>query len=37
MASGETADVLSDYKNRAEEKADRGEFMPWQTVNHGNS
>ena len=28
MASGETADVLSDYKNEALEKADPGEFMP---------
>ena len=37
MASGETADVLSEYKNRAKEKADPGEFMPWQIVNHGNS
>ena len=26
MASGETADVLSEYKNRAREKADPGEF-----------
>ena len=37
MASGETADVLSEYKNRAKEKAGPGEFMPWQIVNHGNS
>ena len=37
MASGETADVLSEYKNRAKEKADPGEFMPWQIVNHGHS
>ena len=28
MASGETADVLSEYKNRAREKADPGEFIP---------
>ena len=28
MASGETADVLSEYKNRAKEKADPGEFIP---------
>ena len=27
-ASGETADVLSEYKNRAREKADPGEFIP---------
>ena len=26
MASGETADVLAEYKNRAREKADPGEF-----------
>ena len=28
MASGETADVLSKYKNRPREKADPGEFVP---------
>ena len=28
MASGETADVLSEYKNKAKEKADPGEFIP---------
>ena len=28
MASGETADVLSEYKNRAIEKASPGEFIP---------
>ena len=28
MASGETADLLFEYKNRAREKADPGEFIP---------
>ena len=37
MASGETADVMSEYKNRARENADPGEFMPWKIVDHGNS
>ena len=36
MVSGETADVLSEYKNKAREKADPGEFFPLNSSNsHG--
>ena len=35
MASGETADVLSEYKNSAKEKADPGEFLVSCHVNIG--
>ena len=35
MASGETADVLSEYKNKAREKADPGEFLMSYHVNIG--
>ena len=35
MTSGETADVLSEYKNRAREKAGPGEFLMSYHVNIG--
>ena len=35
MASGETADVLSEYKDRAREKADPGEILMSYHVNIG--